>query len=127
MPRNLAHATSAGGYTSNEPWTFLSWYDTIHNMTPRQLFTKGMGMSGSQVKMWVLLSDAAWSQGVFEDFYFYAETSLELYRGKLAAFGEKRVLIPAVKSDYLWFLLHEHVSTMHHHLENRSRLTSPDS
>lgn len=45
----LRHAPSAGGWRSeDETWVILSWYDTIHKLTPEEIITVGVGMSGSQ-------------------------------------------------------------------------------
>ena len=62
------------------------------------------------LELWILLSDAAWVQGIFPSSFYFVDTTAKLCGGILGLVGERKVLIPDVDNLDIRFLLHEHVS-----------------
>ena len=63
----------------------------IHPTSLEERTTIGVGMSASQKVVWLMLSEAAWRQGVFGKEFF----------------DDKHVLLPLCEEYNLWFLIHE--------------------
>jgi hypothetical protein len=63
----------------------------IHSTSLEARTTIGIGMSASQKVAWLMLSEAAWRQGVFRSEFF----------------DDKHMLLPLFEEYDLWFLIHE--------------------